>query len=104
MIDNFNTIPFGYKQNRKRKISQTDTMPTKIYHDVVVFYGQDSTFSNLARCEFHEKYGGDGAKFNSVEQFFQYKKAKTFGNNELAQTILQEKDNYKIKRLGGGIL
>lgn len=45
----------------------------------------------------------DGIEYSSVEQFLMYKKAVTFGDNDIAIQILETDDPDEIKKLGRSV-
>lgn len=63
------------------------------------FWSQESPLSNDHMSEFTI----DGLRFNCNEHYIMYRKAKLFGNNELAEKIMNEKDPKKQKSLGRDI-
>ena len=74
-VDSFHKLPSDIhpKQLAERK---TD--------NAVFFYGKYSSFSS-----FHlAKFTLEGKQFNSVEQFFQYKRASSTGNQSLSDKIM----------------
>ena len=62
----------------------------------VLFYGGYSVLSNFYSCCFVV----NGQRFTSVEQYFQYEKAKINDNTKLATDILTENDPKKQFQLG----
>ncbi len=70
----------------ERKIVETE--------ENVFFFGRE--FSNFWSCEFQMK----GIKFHSSEQAFMFCKAKLFGNEVIAEAILQAKSPAACKKLG----
>ena len=59
----------------------------------VIFYGGYSIYSNFYKVNFEI----DGRKYNSVEQYFQYKKAVLGGHRDVAEQILcstEPKEQY----------
>lgn len=53
-------------------------------------------FSNWYRAPFVI----NGKRFSSIEQFMMYEKAKLFGDNEIAERVLQTEEAAEIKALG----
>ena len=67
--------------------------------DFVFFYGKQNVFSNLHPAVFYiEK-----RMFNSVEQYYQFHKALTFGDQTATKMIMREDNPYKIKVYGKGV-
>jgi ribA/ribD-fused uncharacterized protein len=60
------------------------------------YYGSHSDFSNMSRNPFTIK----GNKFHCVEQYFQFFKAKYFGDEETAKEILECYNGFEAKKLG----
>lgn len=73
-------------------------MPIKKKNNVLIFYGGDAPFSNMYICAFKDH---SGRTFNCVEQYYQYNKALTFGNVDLANRVMEESSPVIQKRLGG---
>lgn len=63
---------------------------------MILFYGQESPFSNFHRCNFTL----DGKEFTSVEKFYMYNKALYFGDTLSMWTILGLNSPGKIKKWG----
>lgn len=66
----------------------------KVTSTHVYFWG--SVFSQWFICEFEE----DGIVFSSAEQYMMYKKAMLFGDDKIAQDILNTDDPSECKDLG----
>ena len=49
---------------------------------------------------FHSEFILDGIKYDSIEQYMMYQKAKTFGDDEIAEKVLATKNFREIKNLG----
>ena len=65
------------------------------YNDkYVAFWG--SCFSNFFPCHFSL----DGKEWSSSEKYFMWKKAVTFGDNEIAEKILKSDEPRIVKKLG----
>ena len=64
---------------------------------ITLYYGQNNVLSNMYRCSF---YNSKGRHFTSVEQYYQYQKAKFFRDYSVAKKILQTNNPYCIKNLG----
>ncbi len=64
------------------------------------FWGQESPFSNFHPCRFTL----DDKVFENSEQAFMYKKAKMFGDEEIAAQILKSSDPKQVKHLGRLVL
>lgn len=62
----------------------------------VFFYTKDDCFSNFHPANFVV----DGIQYSCSEQYMMYKKAKLFGDEEIADKILKEEKPNKIKALG----
>lgn len=60
----------------------------------VLFWG--GPLSNFEEVHFSL----EGYKFSSSEQYFMWKKAKTFGDEEIAEKILKAKTPKEAKKLG----
>ncbi|MCP5059146.1 MAG: NADAR family protein, partial [bacterium] len=60
------------------------------------FYGADSVLSNFYPIHIT----ADGVNFSSVEQYFQYNKAKKFGDTETATAILSTPSPLQQGQLG----
>ena len=67
---------------------------TKTFGKYVTFWG--SCFSNFYPCSFDL----DGRTWNCSEQYFMYMKAKLFGDEEIAEKILQSHEAADAKKLG----
>ena len=63
--------------------------------DGVAFYGKQSFLSNFYRCSFSD----DGHVYQNVETYFQYKKAKYFGDEDCANKILAARNPLQVKAL-----
>lgn len=73
-------------------------MPTVTTDDLVIFYSQDSIYSNMFIRDFID-YGEDEKKtFNCVEQYFHY--TKMLGEYALASEILNTQSPIGQKRIG----
>jgi ribA/ribD-fused uncharacterized protein len=68
-------------------------------HNTVVFFTKAAIFSNLHPLPIRI----DGREFSCNEQFFQYSKALHFGDQEIAQKILQESNPYQMMSLAKSI-
>jgi ribA/ribD-fused uncharacterized protein len=66
---------------------------------IMLIYSQEQRLSNWYFASFVIA----GYEFCHVEQFFQWQKAKFFGDNELAEQILQTTNPCRIRRLGSMI-
>ena len=60
------------------------------------FWSNASPFSNWHKCYFKE----NEIEFNCSEQYMMYHKAKLFGDDEIAQKVLNTKDAREHKALG----
>lgn len=71
----------------------------EITNGFVFFWGAappQGVFSNWYKKSFEH----DGIKFNCSEQYMMYAKAVIFGDEEIAEKVLKEKDPKKQKALG----
>ena len=64
-----------------------------------IFQGVHSVFSNLHPATFK----ADDKNYQSVEHYYQSKKAEYFGDTECANKIMNEKNPYRVKNLGSRI-
>lgn len=69
---------------------------TRISHDVLMFYGKTSPFSNFFPAPFTE---GD-IMFSCSEQYYQYHKAKNHNDDNIAKQILEATQPEEMLRLG----
>ena len=70
--------------------------PEKVSENVVAFFGERSFLSN-----FHpSKFTIDGTTFKTVEAYYQFRKAKYYGENTTATDILTADSPRKCKWLG----
>lgn len=60
------------------------------------FFGKADVFSNWHEASFEYR----GHKFNCVEQFMMYSKARLFNDHEIAEKIMATKDQKEQKALG----
>jgi ribA/ribD-fused uncharacterized protein len=85
-------------------VDTTDEIPEKFHpqatkeigDDVIAFYHKESPFSNF----YPTKFSADSKVFSSVEQYFVYKKAELFKDEELAVEVLGMDNPAKIKGKG----
>ena len=75
---------------------QPENRAVKYTDDVVVFYSQNSVFSNFNASEVKI----EGETYCCNEQYFQYIKAHFFGDETTAEKIKEETNPYKINSLG----
>ena len=73
-----------------------ETTSKKENESTLVFFGKDSLFSNFHPTPFTI----DGTTYNCVEQYFCYKKAVTFNDEESARLIMETSEPAKQKSLG----
>lgn len=69
-------------------------------NNMILFWsvnGSYGYFSNWFRCNITDK---NGIKYTSTEQYFMYQKAILFNDLEVAEKILKESNQAKIKALG----
>ena len=69
---------------------------TKSENDVTVFAGKFSPLSNLFPC----KLTVDGQEWNSTEHYFQYQKAKTMGDDQIAARIRTVENPVEVMFIG----
>lgn len=67
-------------------------------NDIHCFFRKENPLSNWHPCSF--EMGNPPVRFNCAEQAMMYAKAKLFGDNDIAQKILQKIDPAEHKRLG----
>ena len=86
-VDSFHKLPSAI---HPKQLAEPKT------DNAVFFYGKYSSFSN-----FHpSKFTLEGKQFNSVEQFFQYKRASSTGNQSLSDKIMDAADPDEQFQLG----
>ena len=85
-IENLEDLP-GKLQPKSLAVRETEK--------VVMFYGGNSCLGNFYKADLKV----DGKLFNCVEQFVQYQKAVSVGNNEIATKIMSSSDPKKQHQL-----
>ena len=92
-----------YTQDNIHSISMPELLPEAVFtpsqHGVQAFYTKHSPLSNHYPCEFQL----DGKTFTSAEQCLMYKKAMLFGDQHIADKILQTQDPAEAKSLGRSV-
>lgn len=68
----------------------------RITDKYIFFYGYKDIFSQWYKCRFTI----DNIEYNCTEQYMMYQKALLFGDNEIANKILETNDQKKQKMLG----
>ncbi|CAC5394457.1 unnamed protein product [Mytilus coruscus] len=83
----------AYRQRENKDRIRSTSNPRQ---EVFLFYKRESPLSNFYAARFKVS----GKWYTSTEQFYMYKKADHFNDQEVKAEILQETDPAKIKRLG----
>ena len=68
----------------------------RINDHIIAYQSEHSPFSNLYPCIIHIA----AREFTSLEQLFQFKRAKRHNRNDLAEKIYLSRDAYEIRQLG----
>lgn len=72
--------------------------------DTYVFFWKENPFCNFTKCkikyEFPDSVKGEEIYFTSSEQMFMWFKAKRFGDDEIANKILNTKTPEEARKLG----
>ena len=86
-VNDLNTLPSDL---------QPSDLCTKTVGNVTAFFTGHSPFSNLFKCSFSVK----DVTYASVEHYFVYNKAKFFGDQAIAKTIMATENPKDVKLLG----
>ena len=83
------------------KIKDIDihSIGTQTKANAVLFHGRFSPFSNFYPCLFNH----EGVEYQSMEQFYQHRKALHFNKGLLATQILLTDDPVEVKHLGASV-
>jgi ribA/ribD-fused uncharacterized protein len=90
-VDCFHKLPSDIHPKQLAERSTTDA---------VFFHGKYSSFSNFHPSEFIP----EGQKFNSVEQFYQFKRVSSTGNQSIASEIMDSIDPAEQYQLSKRII
>ena len=78
---------------------QPDRVAQKSNDQTLVFFGQNSAFSNFHPASFKV----DGVQYTCNEQFIQSKKAELFNDDVAHSMIMSTKSPYAMKKIGGRV-
>ena len=101
------STPFSLTIDRQKyEVANLDMLPDQfslekiktkqVTDNIIAYHSEHSPFSNLYPCIIHIA----SREFTSLEQLFQFKRAKRHNRSDLAEKIYLSRDAYEIRQLG----